>query len=143
MKDGKIMRQYCVYDTLQPNVTTIYSTSVIHLIQWPMPGVRRHLTVKKSTHVEENFVPCRTTFSTASKKSRSVATFRLARMANIPAYEIVSEHIQGRKFLPYLSSYRSQLCSRRIGAQTSNQIEANVTFNTHTTQMNDQHCVVP
>lgn len=33
----------------------------------------------------ENFVPCLTTFSTASKKSRSEATFRLERMANMPA----------------------------------------------------------
>ena len=81
-----------VYDILQPAVVTIYSTSVIHLIQRPVPEIRKYLTAPKgSTYVEENFVPCRTTFSTASKKSRSVATFRLARMANIPAYEIASE----------------------------------------------------
>lgn len=36
-------------------------------------------------YVLENLVPCLTTFSTASKKSRSVATLRRARMANIPA----------------------------------------------------------
>ena len=36
-------------------------------------------------YVDENFVPWRTTFSTASKKSRSVATFRRARIANMPA----------------------------------------------------------
>ena len=44
---------------------------------------------KRLTYVDENFVPCLTTFSTASKKSRSVATFRRARIANIPAFEII------------------------------------------------------
>lgn len=38
-----------------------------------------------NTYVEENFVPCLTTFSTASRKSRSVATFLRARIANMPA----------------------------------------------------------
>jgi hypothetical protein len=40
--------------------------------------------------VLENFVPCLTTFSTASRKSRSVATLRRARIANIPAYYMMS-----------------------------------------------------
>jgi hypothetical protein len=40
---------------------------------------------KQVTYVLENLVPCRTTFSTASKKSRSVATFLRARIANMPA----------------------------------------------------------
>ena len=38
-----------------------------------------------TTYVLENFVPCRTTFSTASKKSLSVATFLRALIANMPA----------------------------------------------------------
>jgi len=93
VRGGVIMSQCFARVTfLQPTVITIYSTSVIYLIQRPMPGVRHHLAgLRGNTHVEENLVPCRTTFSTASKKSRSVATFRLARIANIPACEIASE----------------------------------------------------
>jgi hypothetical protein len=49
-------------------------------------------TLRKETNVLENLVPCRTTFSTASKKSRSDATFRRARIANIPAYSINIGH---------------------------------------------------
>lgn len=49
--------------------------------------IKRSGVARTGTYVLENLVPCRTTFSTASKKSRSVATFLLARIANMPAYE--------------------------------------------------------
>ena len=62
---------------------------IVHLIKRSEVGSMSQWTelmTLKGTYVLENFVPCRTTFSTASRKSRSVATFRRARMANIPAY---------------------------------------------------------
>ena len=43
--------------------------------------------ISRATYVLENLVPWRMTLSTASKKSRSDATFLRARIANIPAYE--------------------------------------------------------
>jgi hypothetical protein len=49
-----------------------------------------------NTYVLENLVPCLTTFSTASRKSRSEATFRRARMANMPACKWIEVIISGR-----------------------------------------------
>lgn len=43
-------------------------------------------------------------------------------------------------FLAYLSCYRSQLRSRCVRAQTSNQIKPNVPFNAHATSINGQQC---
>ena len=73
-------------------VSSIYMTfSIVNLIEWS--GKKKSFTncgwrrKGRDAYVLENLVPCRTTFSTASKKSRSVATFRRARIANIPAYD--------------------------------------------------------
>lgn len=56
--------------------------------------VARRLSSKAiMTYVLENFVPCRTTFSTASRKSLSVATFLRARIANMPAWFICKSAI--------------------------------------------------
>ena len=61
---------------------------VIHLVKRPVDiGVNKNSRseAKDTTYVDENLLPCLTTFSTASKKSLSVATFLLALIANIPA----------------------------------------------------------
>ena len=50
-------------------------------------GQYLHTKHRENIYVLENLVPCLTTFSTASKKSRSEATFRRARIANMSAYE--------------------------------------------------------
>lgn len=53
----------------------------------------------------ENFVPCLTTFSTASRKSRSVATLRRARIANMPAYILCSESTPGILSVPHIPQW--------------------------------------
>ena len=65
------------------------------------------------TYVLENFVPCRTTFSTASKKSRSVATFLRARMANMPA-SVATE----RNSAPVVFGHNRAMRSNRIFLST-------------------------
>jgi hypothetical protein len=60
---------------------------VVYLVQGPESTSKSSIASleNKKTYVLENFVPCLTTFSTASKKSRSDATFLRARIANMPA----------------------------------------------------------
>lgn len=70
---------------------------VIHLIEGTarIRGGLVSLREKaRQTYVLENFVPCLTTFSTASKKSRSVAIFRRALIANIPALKSRVNHMK-------------------------------------------------
>lgn len=89
------------------------------------------LSPKRSTHVLENLVPCLTTFSTASRKSRSDATFRRARIANIPAYSVHQDLITHTQITKYLCSDGSQFSARSIRTKSGNEIKAYVSFNTH------------
>ena len=78
---------------------------------WILHQYLRLLHRKRYTYVLENLVFCRITLSTASKKSRSEATFRLARIANIPAFFHSCEH-------KWTNGYKSTVpLSQRISAQ--------------------------
>jgi hypothetical protein len=89
--------------------------------------------------VLENLVPWRTTLSTASKKSRSDATFLLARMANIPAYkrDLTQTQEWGWTNISYFRSHRPQLSTCCIWTEASYKVKANVPLNAHATE--DKH----
>jgi len=93
---------------------------VVHLIHGPVNNRFRISILHSSqnqnkfrTYVLENFVPCRMTFSTASRKSRSVATFRRARMANIPA-SVATD----RSSAPVELGHNRAIKSKRISRST-------------------------
>jgi len=58
------------------------------------------------------------TFSTLDKKSFSVATFRLARMANIPKTELGSSRLRTRGMLTSFRANRAKFCSCTVRAES-------------------------
>jgi len=58
------------------------------------------------------------TFSTLDKKSFSVATFRLARMANIPKAELDRSLLQYKGLLTSFRANRAKFCSSTVGAES-------------------------
>lgn len=97
---------------------------------------------KFRTYVLENFVPCRTTFSTASRKSRSVATFRRARMANIPA-SVATD----RSSAPVELGHSRAIKSKRISRSTLILKRENSALDDHRSKqrlrMDEPSCVDP
>jgi hypothetical protein len=108
---------------------------IIHLVK--RPGSRRSQSLdsrgeggQEVTYVLENFVPCLTTFSTASRKSRSVATLRRARIANMPAWTMVSDNAKlsditlhtsvatDRNSAPVVFGHKRAMRSNRISLST-------------------------
>lgn len=58
------------------------------------------------------------TFSTLDKKSFSVATFRLARIANIPKTELDGSILQDKGLLTSFCTNRAEFCSSTVGTES-------------------------